>query len=228
MPHTPDPSLSKKENKQAHKTAKRERKLARKSAKRERRRATGNLTAKDALQQLLGPLLDQFDAAGIRAEDIFGQIAPLAEMFINFALDPASFLQSAQGQALLAPGQEAISANFEGARQNLFNTLGQTGFSPQSGVGAAPLANLFGQEATAQGQNVQNLIGQALGLGTQGAGLLAQQQQFFDPLRFAGGISQAAGTRFSAPPPLGQQIGLAALGAGGTALGGLAGNPRLF
>ena len=221
MAHTP-----KHARKQAKKAAKAERRGARRDARQARRRASGDISFKDALRIIAPQLLDQFEQRTGRAEDIFGQIEPLAQMFIDFAMDPAKFLASPQGQAILAPLQEATSANFQGARQNLFNQLGATGFSPQGGVGAAPLGNLGAQEAQAQSSNTQQLIAQALGLGVQGAGLLGQQQSFFDPLRTLQGLNQSAATRFSAPPPLGLQIGQQVAGAAGTALGGFLNRPQ--
>ncbi len=227
MAHTPKHARkqAKKAAKQERRTQRRERRATQRGERRARRlaarRASGDISFKDALRMLAPGLLDDFEARTQRGEDIFGQIQPLAQMFIDFAMDPAKFLQSPQGQALLAPLQEATSANFQGARQNQLNLLGATGFSPQSGVGAGPLAALGGQEAEAQSRNTQQLIAQALGLGVQGAGLLGQQQAFFDPNRSP--IFQAAQTRFGAPPGVGLQLALAAAGGAGQAISGFAG-----
>ncbi len=226
MSHTPKHARkqAKKAAKQERRTQRQERRATRRGERRSRRlaarRASGDISFKDALRMLAPGLLDDFEARTQRGEDIFGQIQPLAQMFIDFAMDPAKFLQSEQGQALLAPLQEATSRNFEGARQGVFNQLGATGFSPQSGVGFAPIGNLLGQEAQAQSSNTQQLIAQALGLGVQGAGMLGQQQAFFDPNRSP--LFQAAQTRFGAPPGIGMQLALAGAGAAGQAISGFA------
>jgi len=157
----------------------------------------------------------------------FEMIKPLVQQLISFGIDPVSFLQSAQGQALLQPLQEATAANFEGARTGLIDTLAGSGFSPQSGIGVGPLANLFGQEASQQSANIQNLIAQSLGLGIQGGNLAQGNIALFNPAA-VGGVGNQAGQNVIFAPNPGQQLAMAGIGAAGSALGGLFGNPSFM
>jgi hypothetical protein len=117
-------------------------------------------------------------------KQIFRQIQPFATMLMGLGIDPAQFMQSPLGQGLLSQMRGGISDSFQGARQNLIENLGATGFQG-SGVGFGPLANLFGQEAQAQSQLFQQLPQIGLNLGLQGANILQGQQGVFDPLGFA-------------------------------------------
>ena len=103
-------------------------------------------------------------------------IEELANMFIQFGLDPTAFLASPQGQALLAPLQQATARNFEGARVSLADQMAGSGMN-----NPAPFGNLLSQEAGAQSQNVMEMIRQSLGLGQTGANMLQGQQQIANP-----------------------------------------------
>jgi len=129
-----------------------------------------------------------------RQEALGGQIDPFIQLLLSFGKDPLAFLRSPQGQALLAPIQQAIGKNFAGARESAVDLFAGQGFSPSAGVAQGPLANLFSQEAGAQSNAIQQLIAQSLGYGVQGAQLGAGQQQIFNPLGPAGislGYNQA-------------------------------------
>src|SRR3990172_6513981 len=67
---------------------------------------------------------------GAKAE----QIEPFIKMLLGFGLDPAAFLKSAQGQAILSPIQQAIGKNFAGARESAVDLFAGQGFSPSAGV----------------------------------------------------------------------------------------------
>lgn len=169
--------------------------------------------------------LDAFNKAfGLQLKQ-YESIKPFATMLLNFGIDPVSFLKSPQGQALLRPQQEATAANFEQSRQNLVDLLGATGFSTQSGIGAAPFANLLSDEASQQSANIANLIGQSLGLGLQGANVLQGQQAVFNPTPFGQVGNQAGQNVIYAPNPFNNLL-QAGIGAGGAALGGLLQNPK--
>ena len=157
---------------------------------------------------------------------IFKSIEPFAKALLSLGLDPASILSSPLGVSLIAPARSAIGEEFEAARAQLVDFLGSRGLSTQSGVGVGPLANLFGEEAQQQAALVQGLPLQALNLGLQGANLLQGQQAIFNPQITGGIASQSAANVITQPEGPGLQVGLAALGAGGTALSGFAGRPR--
>ena len=156
-----------------------------------------------------------------RQEAVFQQIKPLADFLLAFGIDPVKFLSTPQGAALLAPQRAAIGQGFDQARTNLVDMLAGTGFSPGSGQGAGPLANLFGQEAGAQSDLLYKTIADSLNLGLQGANILHGQQAVFDPFR-AGGIGSNAAQNIQASP-----LGPAIIGAAGSALGGLFGGGLL-
>lgn len=151
-----------------------------------------------------------------RQEDIFQQIKPLTDFLLKMGVDPISFFQTPQGAALLAPQRAALGENFDQQRMNAIDLFAGTGFSPGSGQAAGPLANLFGQEATAQSNLLYNNIGNALNLGLQGGNLLQGQQAVFNPFQAAGIGSNAAQNIAE-----GGGIWKAIIGAAGTALGGL-------
>ena len=179
-------------------------------------------TSEQLLVQQQQASLDAFKEFMGLQKEIFAQIKPFAEMLVKFGIDPIEFLASPQGQALLAPTQQAISGNFEQARTNLVDLLGISGFSTQSGVGAGPFANLLGEEALAQSGAVQNLIGQSLNLGLQGSNVMQGQQGVFNPTPYGQLGTQAAGTLFSAPQGPWLPLTMAGLGAAGSALSGFA------
>ena len=168
-------------------------------------------------QQKLSNQLLQSDIK--RQEAIFQQIKPLADFLLAFGIDPVKFLSTPQGTALLAPQRAAIGQGFDQARTNLVDMLAGTGFSPGSGQGAGPLANLFGQEAGAQSDLLYKTIADSLNLGLQGGNLLTGQQAVFNPFQ-AGGIGSNAAQNIQAST-LGQSL----IGAAGTALGGFLGKP---
>ena len=116
---------------------------------------------------------------------ILALIAPFATQLIQLGMDPQQILSSPLGAALLQPGRTALTNEFGQARSNFIDSMAGAGFSPGSGVAAGPLANLFGMEAQAQAGLTQQLPLQAIGLGTQGAGLLQGLQPG------VGGINQS-------------------------------------
>lgn len=116
-----------------------------------------------------------------RREEIFQLIKPFATMLQQFGINPAEFLKSAQGQAILGPAQEAVTKNFGQGRQNLVDMLGQSGLSTGSGVAAGPIANSYLDESKAHSDNTRSMIANALNLGLQGSNLLAGQQASFNP-----------------------------------------------
>ena len=105
-------------------------------------------------------------------KQILGLIVPFATQLMQLGIDPAKFISSPLGQSLLRPGREAIGKEFEQARTNLVDASSGRGFSPGSGQAIGPMANLFGQEATAQSSLVSQLPQQGLQLGLQGIGAL--------------------------------------------------------
>lgn len=155
-----------------------------------------------------------------RQNEIYGRIAPFAQMLTQFGIDPIKFLQSPQGSALLAPVRQEIGASFDQARQNLVDIGAGAGFSTGSGQLTGPLANMFSAEAGAQASALQQLIAQSLGLGMQGANILQGQQAIFNPAQI-GTLGVNAGQSILSQPPSG--ILPAIIGAAGTALGGYLG-----
>jgi len=153
-------------------------------------------------------------------KDMRDLVEPLGQALIQFGIDPVSFLQSSQGQAILAPTQEAIASNFGAQRQNLVDALGQTGFSFGGGIGTAPFANLLSEEAGAQSGNVQNLVAQSLGLGLQGANILQGQQGIFNPVP-VGSLANQSAQGISSGQELATALAGAGIGAAGTVIGGL-------
>jgi len=160
-------------------------------------------------------------------KQIYQQIAPFADMLMKFGIDPVKFLQSPQGSAMLAPIRESIGREFDQSRQNLVDMGAGAGFSPGSGQMVGPLANMFSSEAGAQSGAIQQLIGQALGLGMQGGNLLTGQQAVFNPNPSWGSSINAGQSVITAPPsPFMSTIAPALIGAAGTALGGYLGKPK--
>jgi hypothetical protein len=160
--------------------------------------------------------------------EIYGRIAPFAQMLIQFGIDPIKFLQSPQGAALLAPVREQIGGSFDQARQNLVDMGAGSGFSPGSGGMMGPLANMFSSEAAAQANALQNLIAQSTSLGLQGANVLQGQQGIFNPNPLYGNSINAGQSVITAPPgSFLSTIAPALIGAAGTALGGFLGRPPM-
>lgn len=181
-----------------------------------------------SLQQQKDNLASQREELKLRKE-AFSLIQPFTKALISLGLDPAKILSSPLGAALLMPGRTAIGQEFEAARQQLVDLLGSRGLSTGSGVGAGPLANLFGQEAQQQSQLVAGLPLQALNLGLQGANALTGAGAQLIRPDISGQVALGAGQNvINAPPGFGQQLGLAAVKGGSAALGGLLGNPNLF
>ena len=166
---------------------------------------------------------EQMKADIARQNQIFGMIAPFAQMLTQFGIDPIKFLQSPQGSALLAPIRQEIGASFDQARQNLVDIGAGSGFSTGSGLMSGPLANMFSSEAGAQSSALQQLIAQSLGLGMQGSNILQGQQAVLNPWQ-AGSLGVNAGQSILSQPPSG--IVPAIIGAAGTALGGYLGRPQ--
>ena len=125
---------------------------------------------------------------------ILGIIQPFAQQLINLGMNPQEILNSPLGVSLLQPGRQAISQNYDQARQNLMDLISGSGFSPQSGVSQGPLANLFSEEANAQSNLMSQLPLQALQLGMQGSNLLAGQQAQFNPNGALSAFAQLSST----------------------------------
>jgi len=142
------------------------------------------------------------------------QIEPLATALMSLGLDPQMFLNSPLGQSIISQGRGAISNEFGQARQNLWESLGSSGMAG-SGVGVGPMANLFGQEASAQANLIQMLPQLGAQFGMQGAGLLQGQQGLLNPLGFLG--TGIGGFNSLQQGQWGKNI----LGAVGAALGGM-------
>lgn len=147
-------------------------------------------------------------------------------MLLQFGIDPIKFLQSPQGAALLAPLRQDIGNQFDQARMNLVDMGAGAGFSPASGNMIGPLANMFSSEAMAQSGALQQLMSQGLNLGLQGANVLQGQQGVFNPNASLGSSINAGQSVIQAPVGPGWGLAAAALGAGGTALGGYMGRPQ--
>ncbi len=159
-------------------------------------------------------------------KQIFGTIEPFAKMLMQFGIDPIKFLQSPQGVALLGPVREQIGSSFDQARMNLVDMGAGAGFSPGSGQMTGPLANMFSSEASAQSNALQQLIGQALGLGIQGGNILQGQQGMFSPAPAWGSSINAGQSVIQAPPGPGWGLASAGIGAAGQALGGYLSRPQ--
>lgn len=142
-------------------------------------------------------------------EGMANQIRPFATALMNLGIDPQSFMSSPLGQSILNQQLQGISGPYQGARNNLAESLGQSGMTG-SGVGVGPLANMLQGEAGAVSNVYSQLPMTGLQLGMQGAGMLHQQQQVESPL----GYLQAAIGGF------GGQNQNAFLNALGQALGG--------
>lgn len=148
-------------------------------------------------------------------QQAFQQIQPFANMLLQWGIDPAAFLASPQGQAMLAPIQESIGKDFSQARMNLLDAFGSSG-QLGSGITAGPLANLTTDEIKAMTGAKQNLLGQGLNLGLQGGNLLSGQQAIFNPVQ-AGSAGTIDPRMLSSPNILGSIFG----GLAGVATGGL-------
>lgn len=111
---------------------------------------------------------------------MLGQIKPFATALMSLGIDPKQFMNSPLGQAILGQQRQGISQEFQGARNNLMENLGSSGLVG-SGVGLGPLANLYGMEAQANANIFNQMPITGLNLGMQGAGLLSNQQQIFNP-----------------------------------------------
>lgn len=147
----------------------------------------------------------------------FDAIKPLATALLSLGIDPAQFLQSPFGQSLFGPAKEAIGQEFDASRVNLEEALASRGISG-TGVGAAPLASTFIDQAKASADLFRTIPQLGLNLGLQGANLLQGQQAIFNPTPlFASGGANLASV-IGAPRGLSSQI----IGAAGTALGGAA------
>ncbi len=159
-------------------------------------------------------------------KEAFNLVQPLAKAFIALGLDPQKILSTPLGVSLLMPGRTAIGKEFEAARSSLVDLIGSRGFSTGSGVATGPLASLFGQEAQAQSELTAGLPLQAANLGLQGANLLTGAgAQLLRP-DITGQVAVGAGQNvINAPPGFGQQLALAGVQAGGTALGGFLNRP---
>jgi hypothetical protein len=175
--------------------------------------------------QLQKEELAQLQQSNALRNQIYQQIAPFANLLMQMGIDPIKFLQTPQGAAMLAPIREEISNNFEQARMNAVDMFAGTGFSPGSGLAAGPLASLYGQEVGAQAGALQNLFGNAINMGLQGANVLQGQQAIFNPSIAGGLANQAANTVITAPATGLRAIAPALIGAAGTALGGYLGRP---
>lgn len=150
-------------------------------------------------------------------EAAYKQIQPFAAMLIQAGIDPMKFLQTPQGQAMIAPQRSAISQNFEQSRVNLIDALAGSGIG---GMGAGPLAALFGGEAQAQSDLLGQFLANSMNLGLQGGNLLAGQQATFNP-QIAGSLgNQAAHTVINAPAGPGWGLAQSLIGAAGQAAGG--------
>lgn len=147
--------------------------------------------------------------------ELMGQITPLATSLMSLGLDPTQFIQSALGQSILGQGRKAVSGEFGQARTNLAEYLGNSGLTG-SGVGVGPMANLFGQEAMAQSDLVNQLPQLGLNFGLQGANILQGQQAMLNPQSYlATGIGGLNSLQQG-------QWGSRILGAAGQAAGGIA------
>ena len=159
-------------------------------------------------------------------KEAFGLVKPFTEMLLKLGVDPVKFLSTPLGVSLLMPGRTAIGKEFEAARSSLVDLIGSRGFSTGSGVATGPLASLFGQEAEQQSQLTAGLPLQAVNLGLQGVNALTGAgAQLLRP-DITGQVGVAAGQNvINAPPGFGQQLALAGVQAGGTALGGFLNRP---
>lgn len=141
-------------------------------------------------------------------------------MLIDAGVDPIKFLQTPQGSALIAPVREAIGQNYDQARTNMYDWFAGSGFSPQSGMAAGPMANLFAMESSDQSRALQDFISNSMNMGLQGANVLQGQQGIFNPIQ-SGGLSLQAGNQvINAPRGPGWGLAQSLIGAGGQALGG--------
>lgn len=156
------------------------------------------------------------EEAALRLEQ-FNAIRPLATALLSLGIDPQTFISSALGQSIIGPQREAISSEFSAARQGAIEQFGSQGLTG-SGVTAAPIANLFGQEARAQAQALQQLPLTGLQLGLQGANILQGQQAIFNPNTTAANALAGFGSVINAPT---NEVLKALLGASGQAIGGL-------
>lgn len=143
------------------------------------------------------------------------KILPLASALMSLGISPETFLQSPLGQSILGIQRQGLSSEFDAARGNLFESLGNSGFTG-SGVGVGPLANLFSQEAMANSNLINQLPLTGLDLSLQGANILQGQQAMLNPLGF--GSSAISGFNSLQQGQWGKNI----LGAVGQAAGGVA------
>jgi len=156
------------------------------------------------------------EEAALRQEQ-FEAIRPLATALLALGIDPQTFISSALGQSILGQQREAISSEFGAARQGAVQQFANQGLTG-SGVTAAPIANLFGQEAQANARALQQLPLTGLNLGLQGANILQGQQAIFNPNPTAANALQGFNSVINAPT---NEILRALIGASGQAIGGL-------
>lgn len=149
-------------------------------------------------------------------EQIFGQIFP----FGRRALRVGRQALRGQAPAFFRRGvRTPLAEAFAGARENLVDFFGQSG-QGISGLAAGPLAESFEAESRAIGDAELQAILNSIGVGFQGANVLAGQQAVFDPARMlqlglGGAAAQGPGIGQTA---LGALIGLllkSAFGGGG-------------
>lgn len=144
-------------------------------------------------------------------QKLIDRMLPFLNQLIDLGVSPSAFLQSPLGTALLAPARQAITTEFEQARQNLLGMTGGAGFGPTEGVAVGPFANIFSQEAQSQAQLMEQLPLKGLELAFQGLGAL---QGLLDPSEMV----RAQAALAAASRGIGSRDVLGAVGAG---LGGL-------
>ena len=166
---------------------------------------------------------------------MYGQISPFAIAAIQAGNDAlGGKVNQGLVNAYLQPARSALTSGYDQGRQNLLESLGAQGVYG-SGIGAGAQGAFEQSQARDIGNLTQSANSQALqtalGMGFQGASLLAGQQQIFNPAAYGNLANQYAQSAIQDPRqyaranPLGGILGgLASAGLGSLNFGAIPGN----
>lgn len=111
-------------------------------------------------------------------KQLYGQVQPFGAAALQSGQDALAGKVNPQ---FLLPIRNSLSASFGQSRQNLIDALGKSG-QYGSGVSVGPQAALENDQSRAVGDATSQALQAQLGMGFQGANVLAGQQGLYNPI----------------------------------------------